>query len=236
MASIDNRGRYQVTVKNRPDLHLTFPHNRLADLEAYIDFDAQTAYLAETKSGRPRRLSLRSDLLGLLRELPRDSAKVFPISVDALAGAWAKACSAAGLDDLHIHDCRHEGISRVAEGGNNGAQGSFGLLDLQQFSGHRDTRMLMRYAHLCSARLAKKLDECFKTEGHYRLHRGRKILARGAPVRLADVVQGALTLDTAQGLAVRESASPLGKIHSPDGASNVVHLRPRVPRARPTGG
>lgn len=91
MASIDNRGRYQVTVKNRPDLHLTFPHNRLADLEAYIDFDAQTAYLAETKNGRPRRLSLRSDLLGLLRELPRDSAKVFPISVDALAGAWAKA-------------------------------------------------------------------------------------------------------------------------------------------------
>lgn len=36
MASIDNRSKFHVTVKNRPDLHLTFPHNRLADLEAHM--------------------------------------------------------------------------------------------------------------------------------------------------------------------------------------------------------
>ena len=36
MASIDNRSKFHVTVKNRPDLPLTFPHNRLADLEAHM--------------------------------------------------------------------------------------------------------------------------------------------------------------------------------------------------------
>ncbi len=158
-----------------------------------IDFEAQTAYLPETKNGRPRRLALRFDLVALLQELPSDGAKVFPIGVDALGSAWRKACAAAGLEDLHIHDCRHEGISRVAETGGELNGGSFSLLDLQLFSGHRDIRMLLRYAHLCSTRLAKKLDASFKTNGQYRLHRGRKLLTKAAGVRLAEVLQEPFT-------------------------------------------
>lgn len=49
--------------------------------------------------------------------------------------------------------------------------------------------MLLRYAHLCSTRLAKKLDASFKTEGRYRLHRGRKVLTKAASVRLAEMMQ-----------------------------------------------
>lgn len=61
----------------------------------------------------------------------------------------------AGLADLHIHDLRHEGISRIAE------TGKFSLVDLQAFSGRRDTRMLLRYAHPCTKQLADRLDQAF---------------------------------------------------------------------------
>ncbi len=36
MATIENRSKYQVTVKNRPDLTLKFPFNRLADVKAHM--------------------------------------------------------------------------------------------------------------------------------------------------------------------------------------------------------
>lgn len=141
-----------------------------------IDFAAGTAYLPETKNGRARKLSLRQSLLDILAELPQDSAKVFDFGVDYLVKNWKRACELAGIEDLHIHDCRHEAISRLAE------SGDFSISDLQQFSGHRDVRMLMRYSHLCASRLAKKLNESFKDASLHRLHKGRKVLRNSAGV------------------------------------------------------
>lgn len=195
-----------------------------------IDFEGQTAYLPETKNGRPRRLALRSDLTALLRELPTDGPKVFPIGVDALGNAWRRACVAAGLEDLHIHDCRHEGVSRVAETGGELSGGSFSLLDLQLFSGHRDTRMLLRYAHLCSTRLAKKLDASFKTEGQYRLHRGRKVLTKAAGVRLAEVLQEPLGEAAERAPVLPVQAHRMSALSESPIGGNVVPLRPRVGR------
>ncbi len=74
---------------------------------------------------------------------------MFAVGVDYLVGSWAKACAMAEISELHIHDARHEAVSRLAE------SGRFTLAELQVFSGHRDLRMLMRYAHLCASRLAK---------------------------------------------------------------------------------
>jgi integrase len=143
-----------------------------------VDFDEKTAYLPETKNGRPRKLPLRAELVDLLRQLPRNDARVFPISNDALRKAWNRMCEAAGLDDLHVHDLRHEGISRVAE------TGQFSLVDLQAFSGHRDVRMLLRYAHLCARQLAERLDDAFQKGKE---HKGRRRTAAGA-LSLADVI------------------------------------------------
>lgn len=145
----------------------------------HVDFDAKTAFLPETKNGRPRKLALREDLVELLRDLPRGTARVFDVSVDYVVGAWSKACTMAGISDLRIHDARHEALSRLAE------SGKFTLPELQVFSGHRDLRMLMRYAHLCSSRLAKKLDECFKDGTKFRVHRGRKVLNKAAEMPLS---------------------------------------------------
>lgn len=148
----------------------------------HIDFVRGTAYIPLSKNGRPRKLSLRREVLDLLRALPRDTDCVFAIGVDYLVGGWSKACEMTGIQDLHIHDLRHEAISRVAETGN------FTIPDLQQFSGHQDVRMLMRYAHLCASRLAKKLDECFKDDKSVRIHKGRKVLTENASVKVSEVV------------------------------------------------
>lgn len=167
-------------------LNLTWDH---------INLDEKTAYLPETKNGRPRKLSLRAALIDLLRQLPQSDkrAPVFPLSTDALRKAWARVCVAGGLDDLHIHDLRHEAISLVAE------TGCFSLVDLQAFSGHRDVRMLLRYAHLCARQLAERLDAAF--DGGT-VHRGRKRLLAGATLTLAEVVAASSTSSTAETAAL----------------------------------
>ncbi len=150
-----------------------------------IDFKAKTAFLPETKNGRARKLSLRQDLIEILAELPRDTPRIFDVGLDYIVGAWNKACGMAGIEDLRIHDCRHEALSRVAE------TGKFSIPELQVFSGHRDVRMLMRYAHLCASKLASKLDECFKDEAKVRVHCGRKFLNKEATVKVRDLVEAA---------------------------------------------
>jgi len=154
-----------------------------------IDFENQTAFIAETKNGRPRTLPLRQDLIASLRQLPRQGEKVFPFSVDALRKVWSRICQAAGLvddDELHVHDLRHEGISRVADAGGR-LPGGMSLVDLQAFSGHRDTRMLLRYTHLCMPSLAKRLDEAFSKENQVTIHRGRRRLKKGAQLTMEEV-------------------------------------------------
>lgn len=158
---------------------------------ANVDFDEQTAFLPETKNGRPRKLSLRSSLVRLLADLPRNRDCVFPITPEGLRKAWGRMCEAAGLvgdSDLRIHDLRHEAISRVADAGGR-AEGGFSLVDLQAFSGHRDTRMLLRYAHLCAKGLAKRLDAAFGDDPKEVAHRGVRRLKKGADLTLASIIK-----------------------------------------------
>lgn len=155
----------------------------------HVDLEAQTAFLPETKNGRARKLPLRLALVRMLRELPRTNDLVFPIGVDGLRKAWQRICQQAGLIDeheLHLHDLRHEAISRVAEAGSN-TPGGFSLVDLQAFSGHRDVRMLLRYANLCATSLAKRLDTAFADPQQVRIHRGRLRLKASAEVSMGDL-------------------------------------------------
>ena len=151
-----------------------------------VDMEEQTAFLPETKNGRARKLSLRSALVNMLRQLPRTGELVFPIGVDGLRKAWARICNQAELTDFRIHDLRHEAISRVAEAGSN-TPGGFSLVDLQHFSGHRDVRMLLRYAHLCAKSLAQRLDAAFPSTEESVLHHGRRRLKRGASVTVHEL-------------------------------------------------
>ena len=164
-----------------------------------VDLENQTAFLPETKNGRARKLPLRSALVDMLRQLPRTSELVFPISVDGLRKAWKRICNQAALNgdnELRIHDLRHEAISRVAEAGSS-TPGGFSLVDLQHFSGHRDVRMLLRYAHLCTQNLAKRLDSAFGDDTQTTSHRGVRRLKKGATVTLKQVITASATPNAA---------------------------------------
>ena len=46
-----------------------------------------------------------------------------------------------GIEDLRFHDLRHEATSRLFEKGLN-------PVEVATITGHKDTKMLMRYTHL----------------------------------------------------------------------------------------
>jgi integrase len=181
---------------------------------ANVDLVAQTAFLPETKNGRPRTLSLRADLIRLVNRLPRDSDYVFDVTVDDLENAWTRLCARAGIGNLHIHDLRHEAISRVAE------TGQFTLIDLQAFSGHRDVRMLLRYAHLCASRLAAKLDDAFRDAP---VHRGRRRTVAGG-ISLAELANAQADMPPA--VPADDGLVPDDAPTAP--AGNVIPLRHRT--------
>ncbi|MDE1143501.1 MAG: site-specific integrase [Paraburkholderia tropica] len=186
-----------------------------------IDLESQTAFLPETKNGRSRKLALRSDLVAMLRALPRTGDLAFPIGVDGLRKAWQRMCQRAGLtgdSELWIHDLRHEAISRVAEAGSN-TPGGFSLVDLQHFSGHRDVRMLLRYAHLCTQSLARRLDAAFASKSESVTHHGRRRLSGAASIKLNEILNEPAVATSDEPAGDRD----LGDAHATAHA-NVVHV------------
>ena len=55
------------------------------------------------------------------------------------------------LHDIHFHDLRHEGTSRLLERG-------LSLPEVQSITGHTMASMVQRYAHIRADTLADKLD------------------------------------------------------------------------------
>ncbi len=190
-----------------------------------VELDTQTAYLPETKNGRARKLPLRGALVNMLRELPNSGELVFPIGVDGLRKAWQRMCKQAGLtgdNEFRIHDLRHEAISRVAEAGSN-TPGGFSLVDLQHFSGHRDVRMLLRYAHLCTQSLAKRLDAAFGDDSQTSSHRGVRRLKKGAFINLRELIATSAAQDDAACCpAGSPESAPLLKVAGTSG--NVIRV------------
>ena len=156
---------------------------------ADVCLEDQTAYFPETKNGRPRRIPIQQESAHMVRALPRDGDRVFPVSADAFDGAWARVCARAGIVDLHIHDLRHEALSRIAEVGHAVGQ-HFTLIDLAAISGHRDLRMLARYSHLSASHLAHRLDAMFSQAraNPGNLHKGRVRLGGDTGVTVKDAI------------------------------------------------
>jgi integrase len=132
-----------------------------------IDLDAATAYLPMTKNGEPRTVPLSPEAIRVLRSVQEGKRyrrgggrlpavrvdagdRVFAMSPNALRLAWDRLKVKAGIEDLHLHDLRHEAISRFFEMG-------LSLPEVALISGHKDYRMLARYTHLKATDVAAKL-------------------------------------------------------------------------------
>lgn len=116
-----------------------------------VNLQNGTAYLPETKNGRPREVPLSRKARGILDALPRSSdGRVFPVTANAIKLAWQRCIKRAGFVDLHFHDLRHEATSRLALRVPN-------VIELASITGHRDVNMLRRYYHTNAAELASRL-------------------------------------------------------------------------------
>ena len=73
--------------------------------------------------------------------MPRNSERIFPFTTDAISANFTRACRLLGIEDLHFHDLRHEGISRLFEMG-------WTIPQVASVSGHRSWQSLKRYTHL----------------------------------------------------------------------------------------
>jgi len=125
---------------------------------SHIDFDRQTLLIPRTKTDTPRTIPLSSRAIEALREQLRGSQNVisieettlFSYTARGLSGAFLRLCRKHGLENLHFHDLRHEATSRFFEKGLN-------PVEVVTITGHKDTRMLMRYTHLRAEDLVKRL-------------------------------------------------------------------------------
>ena len=68
------------------------------------------------------------------------TASYSQVKPDSLSQSFSRAAKRAGYPDIRFRDLRHEAISRFFELGYNVPQ-------VAAISGHRDFRMLARYAH-----------------------------------------------------------------------------------------
>lgn len=93
------------------------------------------------KIGNDTRCDLVPEAEAVIRSMPRKGARIFPASASTISARFTRACALLGIDDLHFHDLRHDGISRLFEMGWTIPQGA-------SVSGHRDWKSLKRYSHL----------------------------------------------------------------------------------------
>ena len=84
---------------------------------------------------------LPDEAWAIIKSMPRVYDEIFPWTVDAIQGAWARVMGRSGIEDLHFHDLRHGGVSRLFEM-------DWDIPRVASVSGHRDWNSLRRYTHL----------------------------------------------------------------------------------------
>lgn len=84
---------------------------------------------------------LPPEAMAVIDSMPKTDARIFPYSTDAISANFTRACKVLGIDDLHFHDLRHEGVSRLFELGKD-------IPHVAVVSGHRSWSSLKRYAHI----------------------------------------------------------------------------------------
>jgi integrase len=119
---------------------------------ACIDLDRGLINLKDTKSGKPRTISLVGTPLQILQERFRNkkihALYVFPakkcFGQIAIRKAWDEALKRAGIENLRFHDLRHTFATYAAEAGASN-------IELATAMGHQTLQMLQRYTHMNGA-------------------------------------------------------------------------------------
>lgn len=116
-----------------------------------VNIATRVLLIRNSKNGSARHIPLSLTAVALLSKQKRESDKVFPITSNAFRLTWERVRLRADLVDLHFHDLRHEAVSRLFELGLTAPE-------VASISGHKDGRMLFRYAHAQRDRIIRQLD------------------------------------------------------------------------------
>ena len=101
------------------------------------------------KKGNDMRIPLLAvsgyDAMALIEEQRsirgNEDDRIFPYAHKSAGTAFTRVCKELKVEDLHFHDLRHEGTSRLFEAG-------FSIQQVALVTGHKDWKMLRRYTHL----------------------------------------------------------------------------------------
>lgn len=121
----------------------------------FDDFDREASTILIRQRKHPRDKSTNNQLVPLVTDAGFDpvalideqrnwassSGAIFPHNAKSIGAAFRRACIELQIEDLHFHDLRHEGISRLFEA-------DWNIPEVAKVSGHRDWKMLQRYTHL----------------------------------------------------------------------------------------
>ncbi len=84
---------------------------------------------------------LPPEAMRIIESMPKVCPEIFPYNADSIGTAWRDACKFLEIEDLHFHDLRHDGVSRLFEM-------DWDIPRVASVSGHRDWNSLRRYTHL----------------------------------------------------------------------------------------
>lgn len=93
------------------------------------------------KIGNDVRTTLTPEALKLIDLQPKTNGALWPYNAESVSTSFTRACAFLGIKDLHFHDLRHDGISRLFEMG-------WSIPQVATVSGHRSWQSLKRYTHI----------------------------------------------------------------------------------------
>ena len=93
------------------------------------------------KVGNDVQTQLTPEALRLIDLQPKTDGRIWACNADSVSASFTRACQFLEIEDLHFHDLRHDGISRLFEMG-------WSIPQVACVSGHRSWKSLQRYTHI----------------------------------------------------------------------------------------
>lgn len=126
-------------------------------------YDGETIKLFDTKDPKKVRnevVPVPPSARAIIDLLPRSKTGfICPWDRKSVSTAVHRACLMLGIEDLHLHDLRHEGVSRLFEQG-------LDIPRVAMISGHQSWATLKRYTHLKPSDVVEQLTVKKKTANH----------------------------------------------------------------------
>lgn len=104
------------------------------------------------KDGNDQEIPLIGVAWDLIQAQPKKelNGRIFPYAPVTVSNRFTDVCKELGIEDLHLHDMRHEAISALFEAG-------WQIPEVAAVSGHKDWRQLKRYTQIEPASLHNKV-------------------------------------------------------------------------------